>query len=81
MNVARAESISRSLRRLLYKATPMLGLEEKYQRQLFYAQTHNLGAAAYQLGNTSSRTITEVCLLYTSPSPRDRQKSRMPSSA
>ena len=23
----------------------------------------------------------EVCLLYTSPSPRDRQKSRMPSSA
>ena len=24
---------------------------------------------------------TEDCLLYTSPSPRDRQKSRMPSSA
>ena len=24
---------------------------------------------------------THVCLLYTSPSPRDRQKSRMPSSA
>ena len=23
----------------------------------------------------------EACLLYTSPSPRDRQKSRMPSSA
>ena len=26
-------------------------------------------------------TPCEVCLLYTSPSPRDRQKSRMPSSA
>ena len=26
-------------------------------------------------------TGNEVCLLYTSPSPRDRQKSRMPSSA
>ena len=26
-------------------------------------------------------TQTIVCLLYTSPSPRDRQKSRMPSSA
>ena len=26
-------------------------------------------------------TWNEVCLLYTSPSPRDRQKSRMPSSA
>ena len=25
--------------------------------------------------------INEACLLYTSPSPRDRQKSRMPSSA
>ena len=24
---------------------------------------------------------TNACLLYTSPSPRDRQKSRMPSSA
>ena len=26
-------------------------------------------------------SINEPCLLYTSPSPRDRQKSRMPSSA
>ena len=25
--------------------------------------------------------IAEICLLYTSPSPRDRQRSRMPSSA
>ena len=25
--------------------------------------------------------LSEICLLYTSPSPRDRQKSRMPSSA
>ena len=25
--------------------------------------------------------VLETCLLYTSPSPRDRQKSRMPSSA
>ena len=31
----------------------------------------------------SSSQITDLynCLLYTSPSPRDRQKSRMPSSA
>ena len=28
-----------------------------------------------------SPTLSEDCLLYTSPSPRDRQKSRMPSSA
>ena len=29
----------------------------------------------------SMRETLGVCLLYTSPSPRDRQKSRMPSSA
>ena len=29
----------------------------------------------------NSIEILEACLLYTSPSPRDRQKSRMPSSA
>ena len=27
------------------------------------------------------QAVTNPCLLYTSPSPRDRQKSRMPSSA
>ena len=29
----------------------------------------------------SCETYKKTCLLYTSPSPRDRQKSRMPSSA
>ena len=30
----------------------------------------------------SNKTMNDIdCLLYTSPSPRDRQKSRMPSSA
>ena len=29
----------------------------------------------------SNEDIDNICLLYTSPSPRDRQKSRMPSSA
>ena len=28
-----------------------------------------------------AKLLTDICLLYTSPSPRDRQKSRMPSSA
>ena len=30
---------------------------------------------------TALLSLMETCLLYTSPSPRDRQKSRMPSSA
>ena len=29
----------------------------------------------------NSLIASNICLLYTSPSPRDRQKSRMPSSA
>ena len=33
-----------------------------------------------QIKNISG-SLSEICLLYTSPSPRDRQKSRMPSSA
>ena len=32
-------------------------------------------------GSSQRKTKYKYCLLYTSPSPRDRQKSRMPSSA
>ena len=32
-------------------------------------------------GKSTCAAASTVCLLYTSPSPRDRQKSRMPSSA
>ena len=37
--------------------------------------------AAGVVGDNVGRRRVYVCLLYTSPSPRDRQKSRMPSSA
>ena len=43
-----------------------------------YAGTGAIGLEALSRG---SSTVHCVCLLYTSPSPRDRQKSRMPSSA
>ena len=33
------------------------------------------------LGENADYAVVKNCLLYTSPSPRDRQKSRMPSSA
>ena len=33
------------------------------------------------LGDLNGQITLNNCLLYTSPSPRDRQKSRMPSSA
>ena len=40
-----------------------------------------LAASRAQARQMVSHTLVQVCLLYTSPSPRDRQKSRMPSSA
>ena len=54
------------------------------------SQKKQAGTIAEQFNNTrhSFEQIMEflrrdynICLLYTSPSPRDRQKSRMPSSA
>ena len=33
------------------------------------------------LGTLGSYGVTSICLLYTSPSPRDMRRSRMPSSA
>ena len=39
------------------------------------------GEAIFHLVAEDARTREMVCLLYTSPSPRDRTRSRMPSSA
>ena len=36
---------------------------------------------AFGVSAAASAGVVMACLLYTSPSPRDRQKSRMPSSA
>ena len=54
-----------------------------------FTQIVILGSSAFvpfmQLSGSNRREVIEdlldICLLYTSPSPRDRQKSRMPSSA
>ena len=41
-----------------------------------------LGEAVFCTAMTGyQETLTDPCLLYTSPSPRDRTRSRMPSSA
>ena len=40
------------------------------------------GIGIGQIGGSAMEAMArQPCLLYTSPSPRDRQKSRMPSSA
>ena len=45
------------------------------------AEKWDLYVDGFELATGYSELIDPVCLLYTSPSPRDRQKSRMPSSA
>ena len=54
------------------------------QRRLDLDKEANQKGVAEATGNdfrVGQKVIYTTCLLYTSPSPRDRQKSRMPSSA
>ena len=46
-----------------------------------HAEVQALNDAADRGFDVAGATVYVTCLLYTSPSPRDRQKSRMPSSA
>ena len=55
-----------------------------FEPHKFYSHIHNTSTSQgndpeYYLKGAASNK--EVCLLYTSPSPRDRTRSRMPSSA
>ena len=55
-----------------------------YQQVHLYRLTRIdlIGSADVELEQTAEHIVyIYTCLLYTSPSPRDRQKSRMPSSA
>ena len=67
-------------------AMPSEALMTKISREMAAART--VSSAAQPVCGTPTPTsqpvqpvATAPCLLYTSPSPRDRQKSRMPSSA
>ena len=54
-------------------------IEESRIKGRFNGVSVGFGPRAYLVSETNTGSIS--CLLYTSPSPRDRQKSRMPSSA
>ena len=55
----------------------LIQMEDGSEFQLIIKQTAKYDPAYYERPDTP----IHCCLLYTSPSPRDRQKSRMPSSA
>ena len=58
-------------------------MEQKEQNKTTIEMVNGLSEIAdYMQGEELTAALTFIaCLLYTSPSPRDRQKSRMPSSA
>ena len=47
----------------------------------FKSDRANFETLLYQIIRPAGEQTSDDCLLYTSPSPRDRQKSRMPSCA
>ena len=55
--------------------------EQKNSRSYFTEDLYFCDVDQIYLYKTDKEWKTFGCLLYTSPSPRDRQKSRMPSSA
>ena len=48
------------------------------KRQQPSSKRSKLGSSGFRLAHV---TDSHICLLYTSPSPRDKRQSRMPSSA
>ena len=50
-------------------------------RKALRALKHSLGPAAHAMTDDALYELVDICLLYTSPSPRDVEESRMPSSA
>ena len=52
-----------------------------YETLAIKAARHPSESEDYLLTRVLAYCLEYTCLLYTSPSPRDRQKSRMPSSA
>ena len=68
------------------KKFPMLDAEEEYMLAKNWKTTGNIKSAE-KLVTSHLRLVAKIamgykgCLLYTSPSPRDRSSSRMPSSA
>ena len=66
---------------------PMAGVSDRAYRELCvrfgaaYCVSEMVSSKALSFNSKKSEELMEICLLYTSPSPRDLSTSRMPSSA
>ena len=79
-----ADDIRRERNLLRREAEELAFNREHAQRVLeSFRRAHQLspGSSDFRAEVANIERLIQTCLLYTSPSPRDRQKSRMPSSA
>ena len=62
---------------------PAINMRDMVHAERAFLEALGIGRVHAIIGGSmgGARTLEWTCLLYTSPSPRDRQKSRMPSSA
>ena len=65
---------------IVVQVVPMY-LNDQKVAAVFKALENERGTERQLRSAIERRLDVNICLLYTSPSPRDRQKSRMPSSA
>src|SRR5665213_1989866 len=54
---------------------------QQHRNEMLRSEIKRLDKQIEEINDLESAKQKYICLLYTSPSPRDRQKSRMPSSA
>ena len=73
--VAVIENLRMVDRCILFNDDDGSGIEAIRDVQMLYPEDEIIFA------NGGDRTAVNICLLYTSPSPRDKRQSRMPSSA
>ena len=66
---------------LLFFGTIVATITTYFMRPMQRPHKRIIDTIEYNLEQLNDLTLDELCLLYTSPSPRDRQRSRMPSSA
>ena len=61
----------------------LYGLDKPLWEQYYVYPKNIITEGSFGVSTSKGRPVEDIiaCLLYTSPSPRDRQKSRMPSSA
>ena len=92
LNIERVDKLEQGRRSKIHNEVKIV-FSSSRERDLVQSYAVNLGKAAGQAGIrmelpeagflVAAKFVHNscICLLYTSPSPRDRQKSRMPSSA